>query len=128
MNDRIKAVRLKLGLSQEAFCERLGVTRGVITNIELHKVVPSSATIKAIIREFDVNESWLRDGIGDMFRKQNRDEELADFFNDVLQDKPDDFRRRFIQILSRLDVKEWELLEQMALRLADETEKADPED
>lgn len=128
MNERIKELRKTLGLTQQEFADRIKVKRNTVATYEMGRTTPSDSAVSLICREFNVNDSWLRDGIGDMFRKQNRDEELADFFNDVLQDKPDDFRRRFIQILSRLDVKEWELLEQMARRLADETEKADPED
>ena len=38
MNSRVKAVRLALGLSQDEFGKKLGLTRGAITNIELNKV------------------------------------------------------------------------------------------
>lgn len=34
INERIKAIRKKTGLSQTDFAERLGTTRGVITNLE----------------------------------------------------------------------------------------------
>ena len=40
LNERIKAIRHKLGLSQDEFGRQLGVTRGAITNIELNKVAP----------------------------------------------------------------------------------------
>lgn len=122
MNDRIKQLRLELKLSQEAFCQRLGVTRGVITNIELHKVTPSEATIKSIVREFNANEKWIRTGEGEMFDR--RDEELAGFFADALNDKPESFRKRFLRVLSRLDEDHWQMLEDMLDLLIDE-EKTD---
>ena len=37
MNEQIKELRKLLGLSQEEFGKKLGVTRGAITNIELNK-------------------------------------------------------------------------------------------
>ena len=60
MNERIKAVRLALGISQEEFGKRLGVTRGAITNIELNKVEPKPLFVDLICREFNVNEDWLK--------------------------------------------------------------------
>ena len=40
MNERIKQIRKALNLSQDDFGKKLGVTRGVITNIELNKTEP----------------------------------------------------------------------------------------
>lgn len=67
MNERIKAVRLALGISQEEFGKRLGVTRGAITNIELNKVEPKPLFVDLICREFNVNEDWLKNGAEPMF-------------------------------------------------------------
>lgn len=113
MNRRIKDVRLALGLSQDEFGRRLGVTRGAVTNIELNKVDPKPLFVDLICREFNVNEDWLRTGEGEMFVQRTRDEELAAFFGDVLSGEPD-FKRRLLSVLSRLDTEEWVLLEQVA--------------
>ena len=48
-----------------------------------------------------------------MFTAMSRDEEIADFMGDVLAGEEDNFRRRFISMLSKLDEGEWELLEKM---------------
>ena len=122
MNERIKEVRLSLGLSQDEFGRRLGVTRGAITNIELNKVAPKPLFVDLICREFHVNEFWLRTGEGEMFSPRTRDTELADFFGDLLADEPD-FRHRLISVLSRLSTDEWELLERMAQKLVEEEQK-----
>lgn len=116
MNRRIKDVRLALGLSQDEFGRRLGVTRGAVTNIELNKVDPKPLFVNLICREFNVNEDWLRTGHGEMFLRRSRNEELAAFFGDVLSGEPD-FRHRLIPVLSRLDTEEWVLLEQVADKL-----------
>lgn len=116
MNRRIKDVRLALGLSQDEFGRRLGVTRGAVTNIELNKVDPKPLFVNLICREFNVNENWLRTGEGEMFVKRTRDEELAAFLGDVLSGEPD-FRHRLITVLSRLSMEEWVLLEQVADKL-----------
>lgn len=127
MNDRIKKLRQTLGLSQDEFGRRLGVTRGAVTNIELKKVEPKPLFVDLICREFNVSEDWLRTGEGEMFVQRAKDEELSAFFGDILSSDPD-FRRRLISLLSRLDSDEWALLERMAAKLVEEMqkEKADP--
>ena len=122
LNERIKEVRLSLGLSQDEFGRRLGVTRGAITNIELNKVTPKPLFVNLICREFHVNEVWLRTGEGDMFTPQTRETELSDFLADMLNEAPD-FRHRLISVLSRLSTDEWELLERMAQKLVEEEQK-----
>lgn len=67
MNERIKELRLILGVSQEDFGLRIGVTRASISNLEKGIRNPSDQTIKSICREFNVNYAWLVDGIGEIF-------------------------------------------------------------
>ncbi len=124
MNDRIKELRKALGLSQDEFGRRLGVTRGAVTNIELNKVEPKPLFVDLICREFNVNELWLRDGIGEMFQERTRSEELAAFFGDVQAEGG--FKEAFLTVLARLGPEEWELIERKARELAEEIKKADP--
>lgn len=67
MNDRIKLLRETLGMSQEAFGGKIGITRAAISNIEKGTRNMSEQTIKSICREFNVNYAWLMEGVGDMF-------------------------------------------------------------
>ena len=67
MNERIKEIRETLNLSQEAFGKRIGITRASISNMEKGTRNPSEQTIISICREFDVNYSWLKEGLGEMF-------------------------------------------------------------
>ncbi len=125
MNERIKAVRLALGISQEEFGKRLGVTRGAITNIELNKVEPKPLFVDLICREFNVNEDWLRNGTEPMFLQRSRNEELSAFFGDVLNGEPD-FKHRLISVMSRLSVDQWQMLADMANMLVEEMQKEKP--
>lgn len=125
MNERIKAVRLALGISQEEFGKRLGVTRGAITNIELNKVDPKPLFVDLICREFNVNEDWLRNGTEPMFLQRSRNEELSAFFGDVLNGEPD-FKHRLISVMSRLSVDQWQMLADMANMLVEEMQKEKP--
>ena len=71
MHERIKDLRKNhLKLSQEAFGQRLGVSRSVINNIErnvLARPDQKLSLIKLICKEFSVNENWLLDGAEPMF-------------------------------------------------------------
>lgn len=127
MNDRIKEIRTHFKLSQADFGSRIGVKQATVAGYENGSRTPLEAVIAAICREFNVNETWLRTGDGEMFQQKTRDEELASFFGDVLSGEPG-FKRRFLAVLSRLDESEWKLLEQMADKLIAEAqkEKADP--
>ena len=77
MNERIKELRLKLGLSQEDFGRRLGVGRGAITNIELDKVKPKPLFVDLICEQFRVNKEWLETGKEPMFSDGLPEDELA---------------------------------------------------
>ena len=85
--------------------------------------MPSDRTIADICREFNVNEDWLRTGRGDPYIQLSRDEELAQFFGDVMKGEDPDFRRRLLSVMSRLTTDEWALLEQMAWKLVDELQQ-----
>ena len=125
MNERIKAVRLALGISQEEFGKRLGVTRGAITNIELNKVEPKPLFVDLICREFNVNEDWLKNGAEPTFLQRSRNEELSAFFGDLLNGEPD-FKHRLISVMSRLSVDQWQMLADMANMLVEEMQKEKP--
>lgn len=124
MDERIKALRRALGLTQQELAERIGVKRNTVAQYEIGRNPPTDTVVTLICREFNVNETWLRTGEGDMFLQRTRDEELAAFFGDALSGEPD-FRRRFLAVLSRLSAEEWELLEHMANKLVSEMKKED---
>lgn len=68
--ERIRFLRKEhLHLSQEAFGEKLGVSRSVIKNIELDALARPDqklSLIKLICKEFSISENWLLYGEGDM--------------------------------------------------------------
>lgn len=72
--ERVKEIRKALGLSQEAFGEKIGITRASISNMEKGTRNPSDQTIKSICREFNVDYFWLTEGIGnEMFIEKEND-------------------------------------------------------
>lgn len=67
MNERIKKLRRALDLTQHEFAARIGSVQNTITGYETGRRVPSNQVISLICKEFGVNESWLRNGDGEMF-------------------------------------------------------------
>lgn len=67
INERVKVLRKDLGLTQTEFGEKIGVAQGHLTSIEQGKRTVTEKTQKVICLQFNVNEEWLRNGIGEMF-------------------------------------------------------------
>lgn len=120
ISDRISWCVKESGLTKTAFADKINVTQQYVSNLCLGKKIPSDRTIADICREYDVNEEWLRTGRGDPYIQLSRDEELAQFFGEVMKGEDPDFRRRLLSVMSRLTTDEWALLEQMAWKLVDE--------
>lgn len=66
-NERVKEIRKTLGLTLEKFGERIGVTRGSMSNIENGNRTLTEQMTKSICREFSVDYMWLTTGEGEMF-------------------------------------------------------------
>ena len=83
MNERIKELRERLGMSQTEFAESLNLKRNSISLIEVGKRNPSDRTILDICNKFDVSENWLRSGTGEIFLEtpSNTMEQLRREFN-----------------------------------------------
>lgn len=75
MNDRIKELRKALKISQEKFGARIKISGASVSKLESGENNPSEQTIMLILSEFNVSESWLRDGVGDMFKSSSGEAE-----------------------------------------------------
>ena len=117
MNERIKALRKVLGMSQDIFAEKLGLTKNYISLIENGKRNLSEQSVKVLCREFNVNEEWLRNGTGEMFLPTDRNADIARLTKQLLDEESDSFKNRLISILSNLSVEEWQYLEKRAKEL-----------
>lgn len=119
MEERLKELRKTLNLTQQEFAEKIGVKRNTIAQYESGRNAPIDAVITLICRTYNVNETWLRTGEGEMFVSRDRSEAIAQEVNRFMADHPDSFRERLISLLIRLDEKQWEVLEQYARQLVD---------
>lgn len=117
IGERVKELRKQVNLTQQAFADRLNLKRNTVGSYEVNVVEPSDRTISDICREFNVNETWLRTGEGEMFNQITRSEKITAFLTDITVDEGDDFKRRFVEMLAELEPEDWKLLERMAEKL-----------
>lgn len=123
ISERISAIIEKKGLTKTAFAKKIGLSQPFVSNLCTGEKIPSDRTILDICREFDVNEIWLRTGEGEMFVSLNRSQEIADFVGRIMVGEEDNFKRRFVAMLARLDESAWELIEQKAMELFEGAKK-----
>lgn len=109
MNERLKDLRKRLGLTQQEFAERLGIKRNAVTNYEVGRNAPADMVVSLICREFNVSEAWLRTGEGDPFIKKSRNAEIYEYV-DRIQGVNDAFKSRFASALATLEEEDWNII------------------
>lgn len=118
--ERFKHVRKAVGYTQQRMADTLGLKQNTIATYEMGRSELSDRTIKDVCQIFNVNEQWLRTGEGEMFKSLSRDEEVAKFFGEMLMPaEGDDFKRRFISALARLNPDQWKMIEDVAIALTE---------
>lgn len=123
MNERVKALRKALDLTQQEFADRIRVKRNTVATYEMGRSGISDAAVSLICKEFNVNEEWLRTGEGEMFLDVSREEDIANLVVQLMADEPDSFRNRLISALARLSVDQWEVLESIANMMTESNKK-----
>ena len=125
INERISVLIAEIGITKTAFANKLKVSQSFVSQICSGNSGVSDRTVVDICDKFNVNETWLRFGEGSMFVERTREEEIAMFLGKVA-DGPNNFKKRLISVLANLDEDGWQLLADMAEKLAEEAKK-DPD-
>jgi len=110
-------VRKALDLTQQEFADQIGSKRNTIATYEMGRTDPSAAVVSLVCTKFNVNESWLRTGEGEMFMPLPKNEALAAQIQSFLQGGTDSFRERLVSLLLRLSPEQWDALEGYLLEL-----------
>ncbi len=118
IGSRIKELRKSLNLTQAEFGEKIGLKASAIGLYESNSRNITDRNISFICSFFRVSERWLRAGEGEMFLKMNRNEALTAWASELIKRNDHDFPKRFAVLLSSLNEQEWELLEKIAIKLA----------
>lgn len=120
MNERIKEIRKFHKLTQTDFANKLGLSQNFITQLETGSKKPSDRTVSDICRVFSINEKWLRSGEGEMKLELTKNQEIAQFLNDVMAEDDEDFRKNFIEVLASLNENEWKAFASITRRIVDD--------
>lgn len=123
--ERIKEVRKSLKLTLEKFGEKIGVKKNAISAVEDNRNSLSEQMAKSVCREYNVNETWLRTGEGEMFLPVNRKTKIEKLTNQLLSEESDSFKNRLVSVLADLNENEWEFLEKKAMQLCGIDEEDD---
>lgn len=130
MNDRVKAIRAALKLTQAEFGKRLGLSQNYIWMIERGDRTPSDRTLMDLCREFSVNEVWLREGVGPMFVERSRRDDLFDYARRILGGDLSDTEAAVLAVMAETTPEEWELFAAKVRAIVDglgaKKEQADP--
>ena len=116
MNTRISQVRKAVGITQEKFAEKIGLTRNFVWMIEKGERIPSDRTIADICRTFNVSEVWLRTGEGEMFNQLDEDAEFIRICEQI--NITDPIIKRIIKTYWSLDEQEKAAIRKLIDRFA----------
>lgn len=81
--ERVRELRKTLDYTLDKFGGKLGVQKAAISKIEKGENNLTDQMILSICREFNVNEEWLRNGNGDMFKKPS--DEVGYYVEELLE-------------------------------------------
>ena len=118
--ERIKEIRKALGLTLDKFGERVGVKKSALSSLENGRTNLTDQLSLSICREYNVNPEYLTGESDQMFTEMTKEDEIAAFLGDVLRDKEETFRKRFISALARLNDEDWRIMERILDKLANE--------
>ncbi len=109
-NERVKEVRKALGFTLEKFGERIGVTRGSMSNIENGNRNLTEQMTKSICREFSVDYIWLTTGEGEMFI--DTDDDFLERIDRIMAGE-DDARKNLFKFMLELSDEDIEALDRL---------------
>ena len=121
MNERVKELRKALGLTLEKFGDRVGVTKQTVSRIENGVNNVTDQMFKSIVREFNVNEQWLRTGEGEMFAAASTHDQVEHIVQQALKGN-DEFRIQVFTALGEMTDAEWDLVRNFVRKIKLEDE------
>lgn len=88
IGNRVKTIRRYYKLTQSEFCEKLGISRDALNNIENVRLknVPDN-TLRLISVTYDIDYFWLTTGEGEMLHES--DNPVSDKIDELLEGEND---------------------------------------
>ena len=98
----------------DKFAEPLGVSKTAISRIENGERSLTDQMAKAICSVYGVNETWLKNGIGEMFETRPIGDDLKARIDYFLPDESETFRLRLARLILSMDKEDMAKLEAYA--------------
>ena len=122
IGDRIKFIRKEANLTQQKFADRIGAKQNTIAQYEINRNIPLDPVVTAICKEFDIQEDWLRHGIGAMRVPKSEEEETFEMVSSVLNGSPD-FKRAVVKMICSRTPEELKVLEKAFMDVLESIKK-----
>lgn len=117
INDRIAIILRESGMTKTAFAESLRVSQQYISKLT-RTGNPSALLIDDICEKYRIRKEWLTEGKGDMKAPIDRNDEIARLSADLFKSESGSFKERLLFALATLDENEWQVLEDIANKIA----------
>lgn len=114
LGERIRMVRTSSGLSQEEFGRNIGISKPAISLIEAGKNNPSEQTLLFICNRYGINESWLRNGEGEMKADNGEKGKALAWVHYVFDREPESLKRRILGLLVNASDSQWDVIKSFA--------------
>ena len=115
MNGRIKELRKALGLTQEEFGKRIGITKSSISTIESGRNYPSEQSLRYMCREYGVSYVWLTTGSSPMF--EDGDDVALHVMVDTIMASENDRVKDVFKSLGSFTADDWHQVDQLLDKL-----------
>ena len=127
MNLRLKELRKALHLTQKDFAEKIGSKQNTIATYEIGRNNPSEPIIRSICITFNVNETCLKTGEGEMFNPVSKDEETAACIGRILSDTDEPLKALFLNAAAKLidDDACYNTIKSMLLNILEESKRTE---
>ena len=113
LENRLSAIRSASKLTTRAFAEQINISAGPITNMEKGHRIITERTISSICKTFNVNEEWLRYGVGrieNMFNKS--DDDILKNVEHILKGE-NKLHKNLFKMLAQFDQTDLDSIERM---------------
>jgi transcriptional regulator with XRE-family HTH domain len=108
MQDRISEIRTVLKLNQAEFASQLGMKATALSMLESGKNALTEKNIKLICMLFNVSETWLRTGNGEMFTASPYETEFFEIYKGLLPETQQallEFSKRLLETQNKGEEK-----------------------
>lgn len=127
INDKIRIILEKTGMTKTAFAETLKVSQQYISKL-IKTGNPSERLIDDIcekikINDEPINKNWLLGDEKNITIKRTRNQEIQAFANEVMDLPDENLKKRLINGLAKLNAEDWKKILEIAEKLLSETKK-----